>query len=259
MISRPSLDTSHPNQGRSIAASVLSAMVVTAILCGILTVIRTAYQLLDEDESSALLVTATAPSQAPAPALKAAATPIHHPAFTQPIAPIQATFTVNFQDTQKPTTVSVPDSQPVDLDDLIFEELDTTNPFAEPKTAPTKVAKTSTSSHPREAKPQKQNQARLAALAKKITRQPSITSRATPHYPRSARRKGYQGRAVIIVTVSSSGSVTLPRILQSSGHPSLDQSALEAALKHRFAPALNGLGQPIAVQRQLPFSFKLTS
>lgn len=101
--------------------------------------------------------------------------------------------------------------------------------------------------------------ARRAALARKVVRGASVTSRATPVYPRSARRRGQEGKVIVTVTVAPSGRVTSPRISKSSGIPALDSSALKAAQKFRFQPARNGLGSPVSTKKSIPFTFRLSS
>ena len=95
------------------------------------------------------------------------------------------------------------------------------------------------------------------ALAKRVASTPALTSRTAPKYPTSARRSGAQGTTKISATITSSGRVSKPKVITSSGHRSLDSSAISAVKKWRFAPAKNGLGQPIAYQMTIPVSFRL--
>lgn len=61
-----------------------------------------------------------------------------------------------------------------------------------------------------------------------------IVTFAEPVYPRIAQKRGYEGSVTIRLKVTPEGIPVEPKILKSSGHESLDQSALEAALKWRF-------------------------
>ena len=88
--------------------------------------------------------------------------------------------------------------------------------------------------------------------------QARVVKRSTPSYPSKARRSGVEGRVVVTVTISTSGSVSSARISQSSRDSSLDSAALRAAKKYRFSPAKNSRGQVVTTQVSLPFSFKLT-
>lgn len=55
-----------------------------------------------------------------------------------------------------------------------------------------------------------------------------------PPYPRIAKLRRYQGRVEISVTSDSQGNVISAEIYQSSGYPSLDQTALKTLRKWRF-------------------------
>lgn len=165
---------------------------------------------------------------------------------------------------KQPEFIDVPEPElPVD-ELLVIEELDLESPFEEKtdlvkvKTNPTIAKKSPLAkrSGPTQAELLEREKARLAG---EVTQQASVVSQSTPHYPRSARRKGFQGRVVVTVTVGTSGRVSSCQISQSSGHPSLDQSAVSAARRYRFFPAKNGLGQAISVRKDIPFNFQLTS
>lgn len=108
-----------------------------------------------------------------------------------------------------------------------------------------------------EARNKRRAQERAAMLAKKISKQAQVVSRSTPTYPRTARRKGIEGRVIVAVTVSTSGKISSSSVSQSSSNSSLDAAALKAARKFRFSPAKNGLGQAVAVRKSIPFTFKL--
>ena len=84
-----------------------------------------------------------------------------------------------------------------------------------------------------------------------------VVSRSAPAYPARARWAGIEGKVMILVAVSTSGRVSGALISSSSGNASLDAAALKAARRYRFTPAKNGVGQAVATQVKIPFSFRL--
>ena len=85
---------------------------------------------------------------------------------------------------------------------------------------------------------------------------PTALNRITPVYPRSARRKGREGRVTLDVCVSPEGKVVDATVVGSSGFADLDHSALDAASSARFAPATQD-DTPIEGCVRLTFDFKL--
>jgi periplasmic protein TonB len=77
-----------------------------------------------------------------------------------------------------------------------------------------------------------------------------------PEYPESARRRGEQGRVVLRVAVSGDGAPVEVSVVSSSGHPSLDGSAIAAVRRWRFIPATQG-GTPLASTAEVPIQFRL--
>ena len=55
-------------------------------------------------------------------------------------------------------------------------------------------------------------------------------------YPETARRLGLQGRAVVLVTIGADGRIVDAQLVQSTGHPILDEAALGSARGWRFQP-----------------------
>lgn len=105
---------------------------------------------------------------------------------------------------------------------------------------------------------QKEDAARKQTqLAQRVANTPSVSRRTAPRYPTSARQAGLEGTTRIAATVTSDGKVSSPRIVASSGHSSLDSSALAAVKSWRFHPAKNGLGQAVAYQLTIPVTFRL--
>lgn len=77
-----------------------------------------------------------------------------------------------------------------------------------------------------------------------------------PDYPRVSRRRGEEGRVLLRVHVLSSGLPDHVEIVQSSGHPRLDQAAHDTVWHWRFTPAQRG---DIAIDSwlQVPIEFRL--
>jgi protein TonB len=77
-----------------------------------------------------------------------------------------------------------------------------------------------------------------------------------PDYPIAGRRFNLEGRLVVRVEVTVSGSAAAVAIAVSSGHPVLDQAALEAVQTWQFNPATRG-GVPVAGVIYWPLDFHL--
>ena len=72
-----------------------------------------------------------------------------------------------------------------------------------------------------------------------------------------ARTAGIEGQAVVEALVDVDGSVADARILKSSGNTSLDQAAVDAALRSKFSPAKQR-DKAVRVWVSIPFRFTLT-
>jgi protein TonB len=77
-----------------------------------------------------------------------------------------------------------------------------------------------------------------------------------PDYPALSRRFREEGRVVLRVLVSESGTSSQLEIRDSSGHPRLDQAALEAVRRWRFSPARRG-AEPVSAWVLVPLTFSL--
>jgi TonB family protein len=75
-----------------------------------------------------------------------------------------------------------------------------------------------------------------------------------PAYPSAAKNAGAQGRVVIEVVIDERGKVAEARAV--SGHPFLQQAAIQAARQARFAPALLS-GAPVKVKGIINYVFTL--
>lgn len=86
---------------------------------------------------------------------------------------------------------------------------------------------------------------------------PRVTYSYKPPYPAGARSSGIQGTSYVKVLVNESGKVMESFLASSSGNSSLDNAAVSAAYKWRFAPAKDGFGQPCPCYITIPIKFKL--
>ncbi|HYD69399.1 energy transducer TonB [Azospirillum sp.] len=77
-----------------------------------------------------------------------------------------------------------------------------------------------------------------------------------PSYPAAARRRGQQGRVVLSVRVSPSGSPEAVVLVASSGVDALDEAARDAVRTWRFRPALDR-GVAVAATVEVPVRFRL--
>ncbi len=90
-----------------------------------------------------------------------------------------------------------------------------------------------------------------------LTKLPRIASSDPLVYPDAVRRKGVQGRVLIRMLVSASGSIDSVQVMDEvQGYPSLTQAALEAAHSWKLEPGeLNG--KPVPTELIVPFDFKI--
>lgn len=77
-----------------------------------------------------------------------------------------------------------------------------------------------------------------------------------PKYPRSAKRRGYEGKVILNVLVNREGKVESLAILQSSGHKVLDKAAQKAVATWLFSPARRGK-ERVAMWIKVPIRFDL--
>jgi protein TonB len=85
---------------------------------------------------------------------------------------------------------------------------------------------------------------------------PIYRSNPAPEYPAVARRRGYEGTVVLEVLVNRDGKVADLRLFQSSGHASLDQTALSSVKGWVFEPARRG-DAPVEMWVRIPVCFRL--
>jgi protein TonB len=77
-----------------------------------------------------------------------------------------------------------------------------------------------------------------------------------PEYPVLARRRGYEGRVVVLASVRSSGAVARASVVESSGYRVLDAAALTAVKRWRLLPARRA-GVAVKGSIEIPFDFVL--
>jgi len=115
-----------------------------------------------------------------------------------------------------------------------------------------------------------QNSAKTSAVPEPETKQqtgmPLVEARydvselnnPRPNYPLVARKRGYQGRVVLRVYVTTAGKCGEVKLVKTSGHKALDNAALAAVREWRFMPAHQG-GEIKASWINIPINFKLKS
>ncbi len=84
-----------------------------------------------------------------------------------------------------------------------------------------------------------------------------LASNRPPAYPALALRRREEGRVILRVTVSATGSVLAVSVLRSSGHDSLDAAATDAVRQWRFVPASRG-GVAVEGVAEAPVDFHLS-
>lgn len=94
------------------------------------------------------------------------------------------------------------------------------------------------------------------AVPRVETRIAVLPGNAQPRYPLSARKRGYEGQAIIRVEVSGTGQVAAAEIVESSGFDILDHAAREAVARWQFQPATRD-GRPTAGRIDVPIEFRL--
>jgi periplasmic protein TonB len=91
----------------------------------------------------------------------------------------------------------------------------------------------------------------------KVEVKPQPINIPVPTYPDMARTAGIEGAAVVEALVDVDGSVANARILKPSGNASLDQAAIDAAMRAKFTPAKQR-DKAVRVWVSIPFRFTLT-
>ncbi len=90
----------------------------------------------------------------------------------------------------------------------------------------------------------------------KVEVKPKVVHVEDPVYPELALAAGIEGRVVVKVLIDTSGLVLETKLFAGSGNRSLDQAAMNAALKFRFTSAYQR-DRPVRVWMAVPFRFRL--
>jgi protein TonB len=77
-----------------------------------------------------------------------------------------------------------------------------------------------------------------------------------PIYPREAAARGEHGAVTLLIHVSDRGLTTGADVIESSGHPALDEAALEAVRKWHFRPGLKD-GKAVPFDMPMRFIFEV--
>jgi len=88
-----------------------------------------------------------------------------------------------------------------------------------------------------------------------VEKMPDIINQVNPVYPVEAMKNGIEGRVWVKALVSKEGNVK-KAVAVKSDNEIFNQSAIEAAMKYTFSPALQS-GKPVAVWVVMPFKFEL--
>lgn len=96
--------------------------------------------------------------------------------------------------------------------------------------------------------------ARKSSAAGRV--RPRLACALSPVFPLSSRRRGEEGDVRLKVLLSAAGRIRDILLLDSSGFAALDRSALRAARRASFVPALEG-GQPVAGELVIRVRFRL--
>jgi protein TonB len=85
---------------------------------------------------------------------------------------------------------------------------------------------------------------------------PAYRKNPPPSYPRTARRRGYEGTVLLEVLVGREGEVKDLRLFESSGHDVLDHAAMKAVMQWAFDPGMRG-DEPVEMRVKVPVRFDL--
>jgi periplasmic protein TonB len=123
---------------------------------------------------------------------------------------------------------------------------------------PTKPATVQPTENPPAAAPSPPTAEQMAAIPIVPPRPVSAAAgNRKPDYPAAAQRRQLEGRVVLRINVSASGIAEAVAVAASSGHPVLDQAALDAVRTWRFNPATRGgVAVPGIVDVPIQFRFE---
>lgn len=193
------------------------------------------------------LVLAPAPEPAPLPAPQPQAAPVPTPPVPTP-APAPAAAPAKPNPTPRPRPAPQ-QPQPTAITAPSAAESASVSDSAAPAATQTSdgAPTSATTAGPVHATPQAMGEPDL---------RPAATDAPRPPYPRAARQRGLQGVVMVRVAVSADGLPTEVFIKESSGHPMLDDAAVEAVRRWRFSPARSA-GRAVAAAVEIPVRFAL--
>lgn len=96
----------------------------------------------------------------------------------------------------------------------------------------------------------------MSQMENKASLPPVIKERSPVVYPAEAWKQGLEGKVLLKVNVSDTGTVTDVEIIQSSGYEMLDNAATESVAKWRFLPAKKN-GEAVAGNISVPIEFRI--
>ncbi len=92
-----------------------------------------------------------------------------------------------------------------------------------------------------------------------LTQPPLFKSPRPPlNYPNRARKRGYQGITLVLISLDTAGRIEAVVLVQSSGHEILDKAAIKNVAKWQFHPVKHN-GQLVKAQFEVPINFALNS
>jgi len=177
----------------------------------------------------------------------------------------------------EPEPISEPEPEPIEevepdiaeIDEVIEEPQEIKEPSKprvtfteppkkpEPKPKPEKKIKSRpiphVKSNPRPLATIKKSKAKLGFIKPVY---PEYLRNPAPPYPKKAKRRRLEGVVELIVSVSTKGRVLSLKVLKSSGHKSLDKSAVQTVRTWRFLPAKKN-GKVVESDVIVPIRFRL--
>jgi len=85
---------------------------------------------------------------------------------------------------------------------------------------------------------------------------PMYRTNPSPHYPRLARKRGYEGTVVLEVLVDPNGRVKNLQVFKSGGYPILDKAAADSVKDWLFEPGMRG-DEKVEMWVKIPIRFQL--
>lgn len=85
---------------------------------------------------------------------------------------------------------------------------------------------------------------------------PMYRTNPSPHYPRLARKRGYEGTVVLEVLVDPSGRVKDLQVFKSGGYAILDKAAVASVKDWLFEPGMRG-DEKVEMWVKIPIRFQL--